>query len=202
MTQTMHSVEPGAVRSREREQQLVLFQLSGEDYGVDIYGVQRLIQVPAITRVPRAPIFVVGVIDVRGDIIPVINLKMRFGFGNTEMGDSGRIVIVEIGDQIVGFLVDGVSEVTTLSEEDIEPLSEILASVDTEYIAGIGKQHTGDKSRLIIVLDPKKILSQEERASLAEMQQKAAEEEPTVAVKELEETPAPAKPPRTRRKAA
>ncbi len=148
----------------EDERQLVLFQLSGENYGVDIYSVQRLIQVPEITKVPKAPTFVEGVIDVRGDIIPVINLLKRFGISNAEVRGNGRIVITEIGDQIVGFLVDAVSEVTRLSEHDIEPPSAVVAGKDTEFISGIGKQAHGDKNLLIIVLDVEKVLGQQELA--------------------------------------
>ncbi len=153
----------------ENERQLVLFQLSGESYGVDIYSVQRLIQVPEITRVPRAPTFVEGVIDVRGDIIPVINLLKRFGISDAEARDDGRIVITEIGDQIVGFLVDAVSEVTTLLEDDIEPPSAVVAGKGTEFISGIGKQGKGDNNLLIIVLDVERLLGQQDLAYIEQV---------------------------------
>ena len=149
------------LRHTDDEHQLVLFQLSDEDYGVDIYSVQRLIQVPEVTRVPQAPEYVEGVIDVRGDIIPVINLKKRFGFDTTDVNGDGRIVITETGEHIVGFLVDAVSEVTRLSNEDIEPPAPVLVGDRADYVAGIGKQPvTGSNtSRLIIVLDVGKVLS-------------------------------------------
>ncbi len=153
----------------ENERQLVLFQLSGESYGVDIYSVQRLIQVPEITKVPRAPTFVEGVIDVRGDIIPVINLLKRFRISDAEIRGDGRIVITEIGDQIVGFLVDAVSEVTKLSEDDIEPPSAVVARKDTGFISGIGKQPKGDRNLLIIVLDVEKVLAEEELAYIEQV---------------------------------
>jgi len=147
------------------ERQLVVFQLENEDYGIDIYSVQRLIQVPEITPVPRAPDYVAGVIEVRGDILPVLNLKKRFGFSSTEIDKDGRIIIAEIGKQIVGFSVDAISEVTRLASDEIEPPSEVVAGVDTEFIAGIGKQYDGDKARLIIVLDLEKVLSGEEQVA-------------------------------------
>jgi purine-binding chemotaxis protein CheW len=188
MDQTAPSPKPQALgsgpgRRTEDEQQLVLFQLAGEDYGVDIYGVQRLIEVPEITRVPRAPDFVAGVIDVRGDVIPVINLKKRFGLDHTENAENGRIVIVEIGEQIVGFLVDGVSEVTRLSGEDIEPPSAIVAGTDTEFIAGIGKQKKGNRNRLIIVLDPEKILTRHEQAYIETVGRPQADDAPQPAAR-------------------
>ena len=152
------------------EQQLVLFQLGDEDYGVNIYSVQRLIQVPEVTRVPRAPTYVEGVIDVRGDIIPVINLKKRFGFASTEVGENGRIVITEVGEQIVGFLVDAVSEVTRLSDSDIEPPSAVVAGGETEFISGIGKQKSSSgRSRLIIVLNVAKVLGAQEKAFIGQV---------------------------------
>lgn len=160
------------------EQQLVLFQLGDEDYGVNIYSVQRLIQVPEITRVPRAPGYVEGVIDVRGDIIPVINLKKRFSFASTEVGEAGRIVITEIGDQIVGFLVDAVSEVTRLADCDIEPPSSVVAGGETEFISGIGKQKLNSgATRLIIVLDVAKVLGQHEKAFIGQVGSSLAGEE-------------------------
>jgi purine-binding chemotaxis protein CheW len=167
-TQTMTTAEAATV-AIAGEQQLVLFQLEGEDYGVDIYNVQRLIQIPEITPVPRAPDFVAGVIEVRGDIIPVINLKTRFGFEKTDVEKSGRIVITEIGEQIVGFLVDAISEVTRLSEDDIEPPSSVVKSVDTQFISGVGKQKKDDRSRLIIILDVQKLLNRGEQALMQEI---------------------------------
>lgn len=151
-------------RRTDDEHQLVLFQLSDEDYGVDIYSVQRLIQVPEVTRVPQAPEYVEGVIDVRGDIIPVINLKKRFGFDTTDVSGDGRIVITETGEHIVGFLVDAVSEVTRLSNEDIEPPAPVVVGDRADYVAGIGKQSVSgsNTSRLIIVLDVAKVLAAEE----------------------------------------
>ena len=165
----------------DNERQLVLFQLSGENYGVDIYSVQRLIQVPEITKVPRAPNFVEGVIDVRGDIIPVINLLKRFGIADTEMQGDGRIVITEIGDQIVGFLVDAVSEVTTLSNDDIEPPSAVVAGKDTEFISGIGKQAKGDKNMLIIVLDVHKVLGEQELTYVEQVSEEFSERSKSMA---------------------
>lgn len=164
MTQIAQAQTQGAQsRSNDQfddERQLVCFQLGGENYGVDIYSVQRLIQVPEITRVPRAPDFVEGIIDVRGDIIPVINLLKRFGIPESKINDDDRIVITEIGDQIVGLLVDAVSEVTRLPEEDIEPPSDVVSGINSEFIGGIGKQQRGDGSRLIIVLDVEKVLTE------------------------------------------
>lgn len=167
-TETMTTAEAAAV-ALAGEQQLVLFQLDGEDYGVDIYNVQRLIQIPEITPVPRAPDFVAGVIEVRGDIIPVINLKTRFGFHHTDVEGTGRIVITEIGEQIVGFLVDAISEVTRLSESDIEPPSSVVRGVDTQFIAGVGKQKKDDISRLIIILDVEQLLDRKEQALVQEI---------------------------------
>ncbi len=187
MTETVQTIDEQTVRGLDEEEQLVIFQLGGEDYGVDIYSVQRLIQVPEITAVPRAPAFIAGVIDVRGDVIPVVNLKKRFGFANTDVGEKGRIVIIEIGNQIVGFLVDGVSEVTRLAAGDIEPPAAIVVGTGTDFIAGIGKQMQQHGNRLIIVLDAEKVLTHQEHSELATLGQQlneTAPEEPATQVAE------------------
>jgi len=163
----------------DSERQLVVFQLAGEDYGVDTHSVQRLIQVPPITSVPQSPELVAGVIDVRGDIIPVINLKRRFGFGDTQFDAKANIVITDIGGQIVGFLVDGVSEVTRLAAEDVEPPSAVVSrgDSDTTCIVGIGKQQRGDEgSRLIKLLDIEKLLAEDEQAHLKTVSEQPREE--------------------------
>lgn len=143
------SVETGVGR-----RQLVVFSLADEVYGVDIYKVREIIRVPAITRVPRTPEHVVGVINLRGGVIPVLDLRKRFGLPPGEEDDERRIVVAELGNQTVGVIVDGVSEVLEVDTADIDPPSEYVASVDTQYITGIVK--TADK--LIILLELENLL--------------------------------------------
>ena len=149
------------------EQQLVVFDLANEHYGVDIGAVESIIKMQAITAVPRAPSFVEGVTNLRGKVLPVIDLRQRFGFQAEEKTKETRIVVVEMANMTVGMVVDGVSEVIQVTEEDIEPPSPIVMTIDSAFITGIAK--VGE--RLIILLDLSKVLSMEERADLKSFQQ-------------------------------
>lgn len=150
--------------------QLVVFSIADEIYGVDIHQVKEIIRVPDITRVPRTPEFVEGVVNLRGSVIPVLDLRKRFGFDSGEANSDQRIVVMEMGNQIVGMIVDSVSEVLQVDVEDVEAPSPYVVSVDSQYIAGIVKL----EERLIILLDADRVLSSEEREAVAQL---AAEEE-------------------------
>lgn len=155
---------------RERqEEQLVVFQLGGERYGLDIGSVQEIIAWQPVTRVPRAPGFVEGVINLRGHVIPVIDLRRRFGLEAAEAGRHTRIVVVELGRRVVGLVVDGVSEVLRVPAEAVEPPSDVIRGVDTEFIRGVAKAGSG----LIILLHPDRILDGGEQAALAEASEPA-----------------------------
>jgi purine-binding chemotaxis protein CheW len=142
--------------------QLVSFRLGTEEYGVDISQVQEIIRLVEITHVPRAPHFMEGVINLRGQLIPIIDLRTRFGMPRIEPTKSTRIVVTEIGHKRVGIVVDSVSEVLNIPIENVEDAPEMVAGVGTEYIQGVGK--LGD--RLIIVLDLSMVISTEEKQQL------------------------------------
>ena len=144
------------------EQQLVVFQLAAELYGVEIARVHEIIRMQTITRVPRAPSFVEGVINLRGKVIPVVDLRRRFGLPTGEHTRATRIVVVEIGDQVVGIVVDGVSEVLRVSASVVEPPSPVVAGLDSDYVQGIAKL----PDRLVIMLDLDRVLAREERRVL------------------------------------
>lgn len=136
------------------EKQLVVFDLAAETYGVDIGSVREIIRVQEITRVPRTPDFVEGVINLRGKVIPVIDLRKRFGFLQTEDTKDTRIVVVDIGGFDIGVVVDAVTEVLRMSSEAVEPATGIITSSDSTFLLGIAKL----ESRLIILLDLKEAL--------------------------------------------
>ncbi len=144
------------------ERQLVVFQLGAELYGVDIARVHEIIRLQSITRVPRAPSFVEGVINLRGKVIPVVDLRRRFGLPTSEHTRATRTVVVEIGDQVVGIIVDSVSEVLRVSTSTIEPPSPVVAGIDSEYLQGIAKL----PERLVILLDLDRVLAREERRAI------------------------------------
>ncbi|MDQ3811212.1 MAG: chemotaxis protein CheW [Chloroflexota bacterium] len=144
------------------EQQLVVFQLGAELYGVEISRVHEIIRLQTVTRVPRSPAFVEGVINLRGKVIPVVDLRRRFGLPAAEHTRASRIVVVEIGDQVVGIIVDGVSEVLRVNTATVEPPSPVVAGIDSEYLHGIAKL----TDRLVILLDLDRVLARDERRAL------------------------------------
>ncbi len=142
--------------------QIVSFKLGSEEYGVDIAQVQEINRMVPITHVPRAPRFMEGVINLRGQLIPIIDLRTRFEMPRAEHTKSTRIVVTEIGTKRVGMVVDSVSEVLRLQTDQIEPAPEMITGVGTEYIRGVGKI----EDRLIILLDLARIISSGERREL------------------------------------
>ena len=144
------------------ERQLVVFHLGVELYGVDIACVHEIVRMQTITTVPRAPAFVEGVINLRGKVIPVIDLRHRFHLAAADHTRASRIVVVEIGDQVVGLVVDSVSEVLRITPALIEPPSPVVAGIDSEYLHGIARL----PDRLVIVLDLHRVLAREERRAV------------------------------------
>lgn len=142
--------------------QVVSFHLGSEEYGVDISQVQEIIRMVEITHVPRAPRFMEGVINLRGQLIPIIDLRTRFAMSRTEHTKSTRIVVTEIGSKKVGIIVDSVSEVINIPIEQVEDAPDMIAGVGTEYIQGVGKV----ADRLIILLDLTMVMTGDEKAQL------------------------------------
>jgi len=144
--------------------QLVIFQLAGEEFGVEIMQVQEIIRMPDITRIPQSPEYVGGVINLRGKIIVVINLDTRFGLEAKELDEDSRIIIVEVGENVVGMVVDSVSEVLQIPAANVDPAPEIIsAKIQADYLRGVGKLD----DRLLILLNLEKVLSAEEMAQVA-----------------------------------
>ena len=143
--------------------QLVTFKLGEEEFGVDILKVQEIIRMLPITKVPNAPEFVEGVINLRGKVIPVIDMRKRFGMATSEHDSQTRIKVMDMQGQVVGFVVDAVSEVLRIPESTVEEPPAVVAGVGSEYMRGVGKL----QDRLLILLDLDKLLSENEMASLS-----------------------------------
>ena len=143
----------------EATEHLATFYLSTEEYGVDVRLVQEIIRVADITQVPRAPDFIKGVINLRGRIIPVVDLKKRLNLGEVEPSRQARIVVVKLRDRLVGLLVDGASQVLKVPVSAVEAAPEEVLEVDANYIRGVAKL----PERLIILMDLQKILTLELR---------------------------------------
>ncbi len=143
--------------------QLVICQLSKEEFGIDISRVKEIIRIPEITKIPQVPHYIEGIINLRGGIVPVINLATRFGLSHEGTDDNSRIVVLEIGNLVVGMIVDSVTEVLRMSKENIESAPEVIRSgVSEKYIRGVGKV----EERLLILLDIDEIFQEEKRLEL------------------------------------
>lgn len=142
--------------------QLVSFKLGSEEFAVDILRVQEIIRLMEITRVPRSPEFIKGVINIRGRVIPVMDLRTRFQMDNCEDTNSTRIMVIELEGNTVGFKVDEVTSVLRLPSDTVEPPPSMVAGVDAEYISGVGKLD----DRLLILLDVEHLLSKSEKDAL------------------------------------
>lgn len=142
--------------------QLVSFVLGNEEFGVDILCVQEINRMLQITKVPNSPVYVDGVINLRGRVIPVIDLRQKLGLPRKEHDNNTRIIVVEVNNKTVGFVVDGVREVLRIPRSITEAPPEIASGINSEFIKSVGKL----EDRLLILIDLEKILSKDEKLEL------------------------------------
>jgi purine-binding chemotaxis protein CheW len=148
----------------EKELQVVGFRIGNETYGVRIGAVREIVRVPEITAVPSAPEMIEGVINLRGKIIPVMDLRKRFGQSDIQPDKKNRILVVELEKKLVGLIVNAASEVLKIAPSEIEPPGNVFAEGESNYVIGVGKL----KGRLIILLDIAKLLHRPEYKRLEE----------------------------------
>jgi purine-binding chemotaxis protein CheW len=146
------------------DQQLVIFSLGEEWYGIDIAAVDGIIKTQPITTLPHTLEYIEGILNLRGTVIPIMNLRKRFGLVSQPLTNDTRIVIVVLGQSKVGMMVDGVSEVLTISETDIDPAPPMVTNINANFIIGIAKVD----ERLIVMLDLERVLSKDEPYLLSE----------------------------------
>ncbi len=142
--------------------QFLTFTLGEEEYGIDILKVQEIKGYSAITRIPRAPSYLKGVMNLRGTIVPIVDLRIKFGLEPAAYDQFTVIIVVVVQGRAMGLIVDTVSDVLNIPASDIQPAPEFSGSVDTSFISGMGK--AGDK--LIILLDVYKVLAADEFQTL------------------------------------
>ncbi len=148
----------------EQTGQFVSFKLHGEEYGVPILSVHEIIRYETVTRVPQSLDFIDGVLNLRGQVIPVVNLRKKFGLPEKEVDNSTRIMVVDVNGRVVGMVVDEVCEVQDINPEDISPAPPLGTKINTEYITGMGKVN----DRLMILLNLNKIFTLDEREQVEE----------------------------------
>lgn len=142
-----------AAESRSRE--LLTFTLGKEEYGIDILKVQEIRGYDAVTTIANSPEFIKGVINLRGIIVPIIDMRIKFNLGNVTYNAMTVVIILNVANRVVGIVVDGVSDVIALTPEQIKAAPEFSSSLDMEYITGVG---TVDE-RMIIVVDIEKLMT-------------------------------------------
>lgn len=138
--------------------QLVSFVVGEEEFAVPILSVQEINRMMQITQVPQSPPFVEGVINLRGKIIPVINLRERFGMGALDDSDDVRIIVVEVNDRVIGFTVDRVNEVLRISKDIVDPPPPMVCGIESDYVEGVGKLD----DRLLILLSLERLFDSQE----------------------------------------
>jgi len=156
--------QPAQVHAKGREGKYLTFVLGDEEYGLEILKVREIIGLMEITSVPQTPDFIKGVINLRGKVIPVIDLRLKFGMEPAEYTDETCIIVVDMGQTMIGILVDTVSEVLDISADQIEPPPSFGSRIDTEFILGMGKI----KGKVKILLEIDKVLSTEELVRVVE----------------------------------
>lgn len=137
--------------------QMVIFKLNNEEFAVEVASVEAIIKLQAITKVPHAPDFVMGVTNLRGNIVPVIDLKKRLNLPESKTGEETRIVVALLQDSKVGMIVDAVSQVTEIDDTQIEAAPQYSTSIDTSFIRGIVKV----EQELVIMLDLERVFENE-----------------------------------------
>lgn len=142
--------------------QLISFMVGSEEYGMEIVRVKEVIRTPAITPLPKAPSFVKGIINLRGDVIPIIDLRDKFGLEATEYTAATRVIVVDVDGKLVGMIVDAASQVIRIPTDQIEPPPPVAGGLPSDLIEGVGK--IGD--RLIVLLNIDMILSASDRIQL------------------------------------
>ncbi len=150
--------------------QLVTFELGSEEFAIDILAVREINRMLQITRVPQTSEEVEGVINLRGHIIPVVDLRTRFGMDKVAAGTESRIIVVDVNDRTVGFVVDKVHEVLRVDGSIVEDAPVLTCNVDSDYIQGVGKL----EDRLLILINLYKLFDRERMEQLDEATQRAA----------------------------
>lgn len=165
-------------RLQHDEIQLAVFKVAGEKYALDIMRIKEIQRYQTVTRIPKAPDFIEGVINLRGAVIPIVDMRKRLDLAVAEPTKKTRIVIANVSGKIVGILVDEVNEVVRVNRSDIGAAPAIARGIGSEYITGVVKR----KDELLLLLDFDKILTTEERVRIADIKAKApapAQEAPT-----------------------
>lgn len=148
------------------EKQYVIFKLSKEEYGIDIMNVREIVQYQESVKVPNSPAFIEGIINYRGKVIPIICLKKKFGMGNSINDANTRIIVINLNDKQIGFLVDEASQTVRIDDSNIDPTPEVISGIERKYITGVGKID----NRLVILIDLEKVLTDDDKVKIESLE--------------------------------
>jgi purine-binding chemotaxis protein CheW len=143
------------------------FRLGGEEYGIDILRVQEIRRYEAPTRIANAPHFIKGVVNLRGVIVPIVDLRLKLGCESADYTDFIAVIVLNLSDRVIGVVVDSVSDVLELGADSIRPVPEMSSSIEAGYMLGIGCVRTGDVERMLILTDIGALMSSAEMGLMA-----------------------------------
>ncbi|WP_311065944.1 chemotaxis protein CheW [Halomonas sp. DWK9] len=158
MSQASNEAVLAAAEAENRE--FLVFSLGDEEYAIDILKVQEIRGYENVTRIANAPDFIKGVTNLRGVIVPIVDLRIKFHLDNVEYGGQTVVIVVNVADRIVGIVVDGVSDVMTLTPDQIKPAPEFGVTLSSDFLSGLGSLD----DRMLVLVDIDKLLTSEEMA--------------------------------------
>ena len=151
-----------AVHEQQAGGEFLTFRLGEEEYGIDILRVQEIRSYEQPTRIANAPAFIKGVVNLRGVIVPIIDLRLKLGCGSAEYNSFTVVIVLNVRGRVVGAVVDSVSDVLELSRDEIKPAPELSSNIEAHYITGIGAVKNGDAERMLILMDIEALMSSAE----------------------------------------
>ena len=165
----MGQIEDIGRRTETHQDEFLTFTLGAEEYGIDILKVKEIRGYDAVTRIANAPEYIKGVINLRGTIVPIVDMRIKFKLGSVEYNQFTVVIILNVAGRTIGMVVDSVSDVLTLSGEQVKPAPEFGAALDTQYIIGLGAV----EDRMLILVDIEKLMTGRDM-DLVEAQAEAA----------------------------
>jgi purine-binding chemotaxis protein CheW len=171
-SRSVSSAEGTARRAENPIIQLVGFRLDNEDYAIAITKIQEIILMKPITRIPQVPDFLEGLINLRGSVIPIVNMRKRFGLSPREVDDETRTIVVNIHDKTVGCIVDAVTQVMRINRDQIQPPPLSVLAVSHQYIAGLARL----EDRLLIILDIERLFDEQNSVVTGQWSEKSSEQ--------------------------
>jgi purine-binding chemotaxis protein CheW len=170
-TQTVSQTKAQAALSAKNGGEFLSFRLGAEEYGIDILRVQEIRGYDAPTRMANAPAFIKGVVNLRGVIVPIIDLRIKFGMSEVKYDGMTVTIVLNIGSRVIGVVVDSVSDVIELQGADIKSAPEFNGVLSTEHITGLGTIKNGDEERMLILMDIEKLMSSSDMGLVSQITQ-------------------------------